>query len=161
MHLPQRKLRTRKTELALKVKCILTFHLSLYGHGHDRRLTNGSDVKFVFPRCLVKADLGPRKTKTHCGGNIVSYDVACPWPNVATSLRAAWSQEMFLKIFRNSLFVSATNVARATKRGNIWKTRSSQQCCRRHNVSSSSGLLENITRRAIEDSPFANRRVPS
>ena len=60
--------------------------------------------------------------------NIVSYDVARPWQNAATLLRAARTQEMFLKIFRNifcvqdTKFVSVTNVACVAKRVNIWET---------------------------------------
>ena len=85
------------------------------------------------------ASLGPGKTRTHCGGNIVSCDVACPWQNEATLLPAARTQEMFLKIFRNifcvqdTKFVSVTNVARVAKRVNIWETWSRQQCCS-HNL---------------------------
>ena len=79
--------------------------------------------------------LGPGKTRTHCGGNIVSCDVARPWQNEATLLRAARTQEMFLKIFRNIFCVQDTNVVRMAKRGHIWETWSRQQCCR-HNVSS-------------------------
>ena len=45
--------------------------------------------------------IGPGKTRTHCGGNIVSCDVACPWQNTAKLLHATRPQEMFLKIFRN------------------------------------------------------------
>ena len=77
--------------------------------------------------------LGPGKTRTHCGGNIVSCDVARSWENEAT-LRAARTQQMFLKIFRK-YFVSDTNVARVAKRGHIWETWSRRQCCR-HIVSS-------------------------
>ena len=51
-------------------------------------------------RLAVKT-LGPGKTRTHCGGNIVSCDVARSWQNEETLLRAARTQEMFLKIFRN------------------------------------------------------------
>ena len=85
--------------------------------------------------------LGPGKTRPHCGGNIVSCDVARPWQNAATLSRAARTQQTFLKIFRNILcvqdskFASDTNVARVAKRLNIWETWSRQQCCR-HNVSS-------------------------
>ena len=43
--------------------------------------------------------LGPGKTRTHCGGNIVCYDVAPPWQDAAKLWRAARTQEMFLKIF--------------------------------------------------------------
>ena len=49
--------------------------------------------------------LGPGKTRTHCGGNIVSCDVARPWQNEETLLRAARTQGMFLKIFRNIFWV--------------------------------------------------------
>ena len=70
---------------------------------------------FVAPQDPVA--LGPGKTRAHCGGNIVFCDVARPWQNEATLLRAARTQEMFLKIFGNFLcaqntkFVSDTNVA--------------------------------------------------
>ena len=84
---------------------------------------------------------GPGKTRTHCGGNSVSCDVARPWQNVATFVRAARTQEMFLKIFRNILCVQGHKIcvghkccARG-KRGHIRETWSRQQCCR-HNVSS-------------------------
>ena len=64
-----------------------------------------------------------------------------PWQNAVTLLRAARTQEMFLKIFRNicvqdTKFVLDTNVARMAKRvRNIWETCSRQQCCH-HDVSS-------------------------
>ena len=83
---------------------------------------------FVACSALRFDALGPGKTRTHCGGNIVSYDVARPWQNEATLLRAARTKEMFLKIFRNifcvqdTKFVSDTNVARVAKRGHIWET---------------------------------------
>ena len=51
---------------------------------HDSSYTHGS--------------LGKTRTR---GGNVVSCDVARPWQNAATLLRAARTQEMFLKIFRN------------------------------------------------------------
>ena len=93
---------------------------------------------------------GPGKTRTHGGGNIVSfYEVGRRRQNTATLLRAARTQEMLLKIFRNifrvqdTKFVSATNVARVAKRGNIWETRSRQQCCR-HNVSSFWPALKDV-----------------
>ena len=50
MHLPKRKLCTRKMELALEVKFYLDFHRVT--RPWRRTLTNGSDVKYVFPRCL-------------------------------------------------------------------------------------------------------------
>ena len=71
------------------------------------------------------ARLGPGKMRTHCGGNIASCDVARPWQNAATLFRAAWTQEMLLELFRtifcvqDTKFVSATNVARVSKRINI------------------------------------------
>ena len=102
-----------------------------------RTLTNGH----LPTRAITKPHLNTGKTRTHCGGNIVSRDVARPWQNVATLLRAAQTQEMFLKIFnyilcvQDTKFVSATNVARVAKRVNIWETWSRQQRCR-NNVSS-------------------------
>ena len=45
------KLCTRKTEFALEVKFYLDFHRVT--QPWRRTLTNGSDVKYVFPRCLV------------------------------------------------------------------------------------------------------------
>ena len=71
--------------------------------------------------CTRGEILRPGKTRPQCGGNIVSYDVGRPWQNA----RAAQTQEMLLKIFRNipcvqdTKFVSATNVARVAKRVNI------------------------------------------
>ena len=60
-----------------------------------------------------KIHLGPAKTRTHChGGNIVPCDVARPWQNAATLLRAARTQEMFVKIFRNILCVNHKCCAR-------------------------------------------------
>ena len=51
--------------------------------------------------CLHSCEYNyPGKTRTQCGGNIVSCDVARPWQSAALS-RAARTQEMFLKIFRN------------------------------------------------------------
>ena len=49
--------------------------------------------------------LGPGKTRTHCGGHLVSHDVARPWQNVATLLRAEQTQERF-EDFREHYFVS-------------------------------------------------------
>ena len=49
MHLSQYKLCTRKMELALEVKFISTF--TDFTHSWWWTLTNGSDVKHVFPRC--------------------------------------------------------------------------------------------------------------
>ena len=58
------------------------------------------------PRVAISdLGLGPGKTRTHCGGNIVSYDAARAWQNTATSLRAARTQEMLLKVFRNTFCV--------------------------------------------------------
>ena len=83
-----------------------------------------------FTSCMPHSSLvvlGPGKTRTHCGGNIVSCDVARSWQNEATLLRDARTQEKFLEIFRNifcvqdTKFVSATNVARVAKRVNIWE----------------------------------------
>ena len=74
------------------------------------------------PRLI--GDFSHNKTWTCCGGIIMSNDVARPWQNAATLLRAARTQEMFLKTFRNTFcvqdtkFVSATNVARVAKRVN-------------------------------------------
>ena len=92
-------------------------------------------------RIKERLGLGRGKTKTHCAGKIVSCDVARPWQNAATLLRAARPQEMFLKIFRNifcaqdTKFVSFTNGASVAKRVNISETWSREQYCR-HNVSS-------------------------
>ena len=52
MHLPQHTLCTRKMELALEVKFPLDFHWVT--RPWWRTLTNGSDVKYVFPRCLSR-----------------------------------------------------------------------------------------------------------
>ena len=49
MHLSQHKLCTKKMELALEVKCISTF--TEFTRPWRRTLTNGSDVKYVLPRC--------------------------------------------------------------------------------------------------------------
>ena len=49
MHLSQHKLCTRKMGLALEVKLDLDFHGVT--RPWRRTLTNGSDVKYVFPRC--------------------------------------------------------------------------------------------------------------
>ena len=51
MHLWQHKLCTRKMELALEGKFCLDFHW--VSRPWWRTLTNGSDVKYVFPRCHV------------------------------------------------------------------------------------------------------------
>ena len=48
--------------------------------------------------------LGPGKTRTYWGGNIVSCDVARLWQNAATLVRAVRTQETFLKIFRKRIF---------------------------------------------------------
>ena len=61
------------------------------------------------------------------------------WQNVATLLRPARTQGLFLKIFRN-IFVSSTNIAHVAKQVNIWKPWSRQQYCR-PNVSSFCWLL--------------------
>ena len=80
----------------------------------------------------------PAKRGHIVAATLVSCDVARPWQNAATLSRAARTQEMFLRIFRNILCVLSvldTNVARVAKPVNIWDTWSRQQCCR-HNVSS-------------------------
>ena len=51
MHLSQHKLCTRETELALELKFYLDFHRVTWPL--RRTLTNGSDVKYVFPRCPI------------------------------------------------------------------------------------------------------------
>ena len=69
-------------------------------------------------------------------------------PSVAkTLLRAARTQEMFLKISRN---IVCARVARVAKRVNIQETRSRQQCCR-HNVSSLYRRLDNT----VDTNPFS------
>ena len=68
---------------------------------------------------LVKV-LGPGKTRTHCGGNIVSCDVARPWQNEATLLRAARTQEMFLKT-PETFFVSRTQTLCRTQMLRAWQ----------------------------------------
>ena len=83
--------------------------------------------------------LGPGKTRTHCGGNFVSCDVARPWQNAAL-LRAARTQQMFLKIFRNILCpghkicVGQKCCARGKTSQHLGNMITCQ-CCR-HNVSS-------------------------
>ena len=95
---------------------------------------------FVFVRVLLR-QVRPRQNKDtlwrqHC--------VLRCCPSVAKRgniLRAARTQQMFLKICRTDIlwvldtkFVSDTNVARVAKRIHIWDTWSRQQCFR-HNVS--------------------------
>ena len=53
MHLSQYKLCTRKMELALEVKFISTF--TKFTRPWWRMLTNGSDVKYIFPWCPTSA----------------------------------------------------------------------------------------------------------
>ena len=53
--------------------------------------------------CLRSAWV-PGKTRTHCDRRTVSYDVARQWHYTATLLRAARTQGMLLKIFRNITF---------------------------------------------------------
>ena len=48
--------------------------------------------------------LGPDKTSAHCGGNIVSCDVARPWQNTATFLRAARTQGNVSEDFQKYFF---------------------------------------------------------
>ena len=55
----------------------------------------------VRPVRSVFFTLWPGKTRTHCGGNIVSFDVSRVAKRAATLLRSAWTQQMFLKFFRN------------------------------------------------------------
>ena len=86
---------------------------------------DGDDI--MVASMVVHGHLVPGKTRTHCGGNIVSYDVARSWQNAATFLRAARTQEMFLK-FSETLFVSTTNVAVRSKQVNILEAWSRQQC---------------------------------
>ena len=132
------------------MKFYLDFHRVTWSW--RRTLTKGSDVNMYF-RCVVQAAVysvsinqaqdscraGPATvTAALCTplakrAHIVSCDVARPWQNAATMLRAAWTQGMFLKIFRNIQcvqdikFVSDTNVARVAKRVHIWDTWSRQQ----------------------------------
>ena len=52
----------------------------------------------------------------HCGGNIVSCDVARPLQNAAPLLHATQTQEVFLKILRpGHKFVSDINVTHMAK----------------------------------------------
>ena len=51
------------------------------------------------PETSAFCSVRPGKTRTHCGGNIVSCDVAHPWQNVATLLRAARTQPLFAETF--------------------------------------------------------------
>ena len=67
MHLSQYKLCTRKMELALEVKFISTF--TEFTSPWWRTLTNGSDVKYVFPRCHTSA--GSPSTASS-GGDTIS-----------------------------------------------------------------------------------------
>ena len=116
----------------------------LYDHGLYKNLVRGlRKPRTSFSCCLYEQSAAYFRSykPPYCGGNIVSFDVARPWQNAATLLRAARTQQTFLKIFRNILcvqdtkFASDTNVARVAKRVNIWETWSRQQFGR-HNVSS-------------------------
>ena len=102
---------------------------------HERyvQLVDG-DLKMSEKRQGKKAK--KPENREHCGGNIVSCDVARPGQNVATLFRAARTQQMFLKIFRNIFLCPGHEICtRVAKRINIWETWSRQQCCH-HNVSS-------------------------
>ena len=85
--------------------------------------------------------LKPWQNEDRLCGNIVSCDVARPWQNAATLLRAARTQEIFLKIFRNILCpgdkicIRHKCCARGKTSQHLGNMTSRQQCCR-HNVSS-------------------------
>ena len=84
-----------------------------------RNMTSHSKENLTWENTLFELRSERVKTGTHRGGNIVSCDVARPWQNAATLLRVARKQEKFLKIFSETSFVSATNVARVAKGVNI------------------------------------------
>ena len=81
----------------------------------------------IFSVDLGLPEIRPGKMRTRCGGNIVSYNVAHPWQNVATLLHTAqtWNVSEDL-IFRN-IFWSPPQMLHAWQ--NIWETQSCQQCC--------------------------------
>ena len=62
MHLSQHKLCTRKMELAFEVKYDLDFHWVT--RPWRRTLTNGSDVKYAFPRCQAVPYLSRHNTRS-------------------------------------------------------------------------------------------------
>ena len=65
MRLAQHKMWTRETELALDTKFYIDFHW--VARLWKRRLTNGSDVKYIFPRCR------PRPGTQHSFGMITWF----------------------------------------------------------------------------------------
>ena len=87
MYLSQHTLCTRKTELALEVEFYLDFHRVT--RPWQRILTNGSDFKYVFPRCRCrcsawrhgpgsKVNAGRKNNKLHpfhCTFHVLETDV--------------------------------------------------------------------------------------
>ena len=98
--------------------------------------------------CRVGNYLRPRKTRTRCGGNIVFCVVACSWLNAATLLRAARTQEMFLKIFKNICCVqNACNVWLCTRSALMVRTHDAtlRAICPLHRMSTSAARVEAIS----------------
>ena len=105
--------------------------------------------------------LGPGKTRTHCGGNIVSCDVARPWQNEAALLRAARrTQRNFSEDFQEQFLCPGHKIcvghkccARGKTRTRLGNMITRQQCCL-HNVSSFCQPLTSIFSLKLE--PFTN-----
>ena len=90
------KLSTRKTELALEVKFHLDFHRVT--RPWQRTLTNGSDFKYVFPRCQM-IQIQRRSQPQNA---LFANDMVCCWllaesPGSFCVRMACTSSVMFLK----------------------------------------------------------------
>ena len=70
---------------AIKLSCALTWL--------GPKTIKANDMTEFLSPCPRYRPSGPGKTRTHCSGNIVSYDVARSWKNVATWLRADRTQK--------------------------------------------------------------------
>ena len=78
-------------------------------------------VTTTFAKPRLNCDLRRWQTRTHCCGNIVTHDVSLRAQTGKHLLRTQHVSEQNQKHFcvPDTKFVSATNVARAGKRGNI------------------------------------------
>ena len=84
MHLPQRKLCTRKMGLALEVK----FHLDLQFTDLLScwwMLTNRSDVKCVFPRCRSNQYHSCLRVETHRASPSLAFALELCWRHVSSA----------------------------------------------------------------------------
>ena len=92
MYLSQHNLCIRKMELALEVKFDLDFHWVT--HPWQRTLTNGSDVKSVFPRCLFNHTQRARGLRNELLFKLPSGD---QWTTLRRQFKEVCCQRMMRK----------------------------------------------------------------